>query len=149
MRPETTDRRLPDDASTRSRPGQPRDRTMPMPKTRPPITAPDHDPGTAIIRASSSRKKPESSAPWTQTSAVEKHRSQTATRGPSCRRANSTVAARRQKRDRCAATPKTMPVNSPIRAAVGASPMRSTIGTRSMRGSSLGWTDAANGICLP
>ena len=136
IRPETTDRRLPEEARTRSRPGQPRDITMPTPNTSPPITAPDHDPGTAIIRASSTRKKPRSSAACTQTSAVEKHRSQTATRGPSCRRANSTVAARRQKRDRCAATPKTAPVIRPRSAAVGGSPILSMIETRSMRGSS-------------
>ena len=42
-----------------------------VPKISPPMTAPDHDPETAIICASLSRKNPESAAGCIQTSAVE------------------------------------------------------------------------------
>ena len=130
--PETTERMLPVAASTRRRPEQPRAMTMPAPNRSPPTTAPEIDPGTAIIRASSARIMPDSSAICVQTTAVEKARSQTAMRLPSRPWANSTTEARRQNDERCAAIPKISPVIRPKSAAACGSPIRSKRGTISM-----------------
>ncbi len=105
---------------------------MPAPNISPPMIAPDHEPGTAIIRASSAPNRPSSWADCTQTIAVEKHKSHTATRGPMAPRPNSTVAARRQNAERCAAMPKITPQASPIRAAIRPSPTASSSAMKSM-----------------
>ena len=130
--PATTERKLPVAARTSKRPEHPRASTIPTPKSRPPMIAPDQLPGTAIMRASWVSIRPRSCAPWTQTRAVEKVRNQTATLSFMRPRANSTEAARRQNRERWAAIPKIRPVINPKSAAVGASPMRSMSGIMSI-----------------
>lgn len=119
-------------ASTKSRPGQPRDRIIPTPNINPPRIAPLIEPVTAIIRAASGSNQPISRAPCTQTTAEENVSSHTPNRAPSRPSANSTVAARRQKADRCAAKPNSTPTISPISAAVGRSPIRSVMADISM-----------------
>ena len=133
--PDSSERRLPCAASTSSRLEQPRARIMPMPNSAPPTAAPDRLPRAAICRALPASNQPAQASAWVAPTAVAKANSHTVSLPPIWLRANSITAERRQKRERCAMKPNTMPIPTPPSASVPVSPRRSIRGSSSMAAS--------------
>ena len=105
-----------------------------MPKSAPPMAAPDRLPRAAICRASLASKAPISTSACVASTAVAKANSHTVSLPPAIRRENSITAERRQKRERCARKPKARPMNSPAQAKLQSSPSRSiSVSRRTLR----------------
>lgn len=125
--PVTSARRFPVADNTSKRLAQPRARIMPTPNINPPMTAPDMLPVVASWRLWLTSSQPAQIAPCTATTPAENANSQIARRGPKRPSANSTVAARRQKRECWAVAPKKTPTSAPNATRTGPSPRDSII----------------------
>ncbi|EWS62729.1 hypothetical protein Y695_04040 [Hydrogenophaga sp. T4] len=106
--------------------------TMPTPKIRPPISAPERLPREDSWRAVLTSSSPETTNSCTATTAVEKASSQTASFSPNLPCQNSITAARRQNLERCAKKPNASPVSRPQTASTPGSPKRSIQPVQSM-----------------
>ncbi|GBE43412.1 hypothetical protein BMS3Bbin10_01488 [bacterium BMS3Bbin10] len=131
-RPESRARRLPLAESTSRRLAHPRARIMPTPNMAPPMSGPESDPRDASWRASSTASMSVMIRAWVTASAAEKVSSHTGRRSLKLPRANVMTAERRQKRERWAAAPNTMPMNRAPSATMLDSPRASMMYSRAM-----------------
>jgi hypothetical protein len=112
-RPVTSARRLPVADKTSNRLAQPRASTMPMPNINPPMIAPDMLPAPESCRASETLKHVHHDQRLCGGQRRSEHDQPDGHARPDLPRASSTVEARRQNCDRCAATPNRRPVRAP------------------------------------
>ena len=108
-------RRLPAPASTVRRETQPRVSTMPIPKSRPPMTMPATGKSAAMKRCAEKSTKPSSTAPCVPSRATASAASQTPRAAPRSAAVSPATARRRQKRVSCASTPNSAPRPRPKR----------------------------------
>ena len=93
---------------------------MPTPNSAPPMAAPDRLPRAAIWRAVLASNQPAQASACVAPTAVAKANSHTVSLPPIWLRANSMTAERRQKRERWAMKPKSMPISkAPVASAHG------------------------------
>ncbi len=105
---------------------------MPAPNTSPPTSAPDRLPRLASWRASLTFSAPARISACTAITAAAKASSQTDSFSANWPRQNSITAARRQKRERWAKNPNSMPISAPPTASTVPLPCCSTRLVKSM-----------------